>query len=76
MNCEKCSVCDFVHADLYCLCYSNKPKPKIKTGRAYLFRKNAFNPVHSVEIKAPVGLEYEIAAVELMSGFRIEFVEG
>ena len=76
MKCEKCSVRDFVFANLYCQGCKNKPIPKIKTGRAYLYRIGAFKPISSVEIKAPVGIVYEVAAVELMSGFRIEFIRG
>lgn len=72
--CEGCSVLDFVHADLYCQDCTKKPKPKIKTGIAYLFKKDTFRPVTSVEVKAPAGLEYDIAAVKLMSNFKIEFI--
>jgi len=75
MKCETCNVRNFVHDDLYCQDCKDKPKPKIKTGRAYLFREAAFTPVTSVEIEAPKGMEYEVAAVELMQGFRIEFIE-
>lgn len=75
MKCEKCRVRDFVHSDLYCRGCDYKPKPVTKSGRAYLFRKNTFNPVSSVEIEAPEGMEYEIAALQLMREFRIEFIE-
>ena len=75
MNCKKCIYSEFVHADLYCNGCKDKPKPEIKTGRAYLFRNGFQDPVHSVEIKAPMGLEYQVAAVELMRKFRIEFIE-
>ncbi len=75
MTCETCAVLDFVHADLYCRGCPDKPKLKVKTGRAYLFRKNVSSPAHSVEVEAPAGMEYEVAAVELMTGFRIEFIE-
>lgn len=75
MNCKNCIIRDFVHADLYCRGCTHKPKPKIKTGRAYLFRKDKSEPIFSSEIEAPKGLEYEFAAIELMSQFRIEFIE-
>lgn len=75
MKYETCSVRDFLHADIYCQGCPDKPKPKTKTGRAYLFRKDSANPVFSIEIEAPEGMEYEVAAVELMKNFRIEFVE-
>lgn len=75
MNCEKCNVRDFVHFDIYCQGCDQKPEPRIKTGRAYLFRKDTSRPISSVEIEAPDGMEYEVAAVELMGDFRIEFIE-
>jgi len=74
MKCKTCPVKGFVHADLYCRGCPDKPKPKIKTGRAYLFLKNAFQPVTSVEIKAADGFEYEVSAIELMRRFKIEFI--
>lgn len=75
MNCEECNVRDFVHSDIYCLGCDQKPKPKVNTGTAFLFRIGAFKPVYSVEIEAPKGMEYEVAAAELMGNFRIEFIE-
>ncbi len=75
MNCENCNVLDFVHVELYCHECPDKPKPKIKKGRAYLFKKNTAEPIFSVEIEAPEGREYETAAVELMRQFRIEFIK-
>ena len=77
MSCETCKVQEFLHHDLYCQGCKDKPKPKpkIKTGRAYLFRKNTAEPICSAEVEAPEGKEYEVAAVELMKNFRIEFVE-
>lgn len=74
-RCDKCPVRDFVHTDLYCRDCQNKPQPKQKTGRAYLFRKNAFRPIYSTEIEAPADLVYEVAAAEIMKRFRIEFIE-
>ncbi len=74
MKCKTCPTRNFVHADMYCKRCEHKPRPKIKTGRAYLFIKNSFKPITSVEVKAPKGLEYEYSAVELMSHFRIEFI--
>ena len=73
MKCNRCQVREFVHADLYCRDCPDRPRPPLRTGRAYLFRKNAFTPVTSCEIEARAGLEYETAAVELMAQFRIEF---
>lgn len=75
MKCETCSIRDFVHAGLYCLGCENKPKPRIKTGRAYLFVKSSDRPVYSVEIEAPKGTEYGVSAAKLMQQFRIEFIE-
>ena len=73
MKCDNCPVRDFIHADLYCRGCPDRHSPPLRTGRAYLFRKNEFKPVTSCEIEARAGLEYETAAVELMSQFRIEF---
>ena len=75
MNCKTCIVRGFVHAEFYCQRCKDKPKSVMKSGRAYLFRKNTFNPVLSIEIEAPEGREYEIAAFQLMREFRIEFIE-
>ena len=75
MKCENCNVRGFFHADLYCKRCPDKPKPKTKTGRAYLFRLGRQDPICSVDVEAPVGSEYEVSAVELMSKFRIQFVE-
>lgn len=75
MSCETCSIRDFVHADLYCSDCPDRPKPEIKTGRAYLFQKNMSRPITSVDIRAPEGQEYAVAVVELMKEFKIEFVE-
>lgn len=75
MDCETCTISNFVYSDLYCQGCPDRPKPKTKKGRAYLFRKDSANPVFSIEIESPEGIEYEVAAVELMRNFRIEFVE-
>lgn len=75
MNCKTCIVRDFVHSDLYCRGCLYLPEPEMKTGLAYLYRTGAFNPISSVEIEAPEGMEYEVSAVELMQQFRIEFIE-
>lgn len=75
LNCKTCNSKDFVHADLYCNGCPDKPKPVIKTGRAYLFRRGFSEPICSVDVKVPSGLEIEFAAVELMSSFQIEFIE-
>ena len=75
MNCEKCNVRDFVHCDLYCRGCPDKPKPKIITGIAYLYLKSSSNPVSSVVVEAPVGMEDEVSVVELMQDYRFEFIE-
>ncbi len=75
MNCKTCNARDFVHSDIYCRGCTHKPKQRIKTGRAYLYRQDKSEPALSVEIEAPDGIEYEVAAAELMAWFRIEFIE-
>ena len=75
MECKTYNVRGFVHADMYCRECPDKPKPKIKTGRAYLFKKGVQMPVCSVDIKAPEGSEYKVAAVELIKKFKIQFIE-
>lgn len=76
MNCKTCPVRNFVHADLYCLGCDHKPKPEIKSGIVYFYRKGAFKPVYSVEVKTPAGMECEAAAVKFIQQHRIDFIEG
>jgi len=74
MDCENCNAKNFLHADVYCQGCPGEKKPKIKTGRAYLLRKDSSLAIFSVEIQAPEGKEHEVAAVELMRNFKIEFI--
>lgn len=75
MNCEKCNVRHFVHSDIYCRGCPHKPQPRNKFGIAYFFRKDKSEPIMSLKIKAPAGMEYEVAALEFMKWCRIDFIE-
>lgn len=75
MSCDTCNVRDHIHAVLYCQECPDRPKPEIKEGRAYLYRKNVLLPVLSVDVEVPEGMECEASAMELMQQFSVEFVD-
>lgn len=77
MNFTKiCPVRDFVHADLYCRECPDKPKPKIKTGTAYIFKKYGGNPVDSFDVESKKGLQELTAMAKFFdSRFKMEFIE-
>ena len=75
MKCETCNKKDFVHSDLYCQRCPDKPKSRIKSGRAYLFSKYGGNAITSVEIEAPERFLTDVIGSELAKKHRIEFIE-
>lgn len=74
MKCDQCQVKEFVHADLYCQACPDKPVSPIKTGSVYLFLKGKFEPLASVDIKAPEDIFYDVAVVELFKKLRVELI--